>query len=462
MQAKLKNPYIVTNPVNDPRIFFGPNTVLRILYSIIASNQSVSLVGPRHSGKSTILRCLCLPAIQARFQEFNLSHHLFVYLDVRNCLKQTGDGFLEFVCEEIIAAAQIHFAISSTKGGGERLMDILRQVKQQGFHTVMLLDVFDEIARNKAFDPEFFLFLRAQASDGLVSYVTASIHPLHQISHRDIKGSPFFNIFAPCHIKPLTVQEVCDLVMIPPREAGFPFTQEECAWVRSLAGCHPFFVMSVCHALFTFKERQGGCLASEEECKVLVEEIYQTLVPHFRYLWDELTDDLQMSFIVRTQNLGTNTTDAPQLDLLESALFCRFVRVEHAFLDCIADELEGTLKHLDKPSLLSKSKLRYLKLVTLKIEQRGVTSLYESGLIIKEVLVEALKRLQGEGKRTDYAPSWMVYNLLDYTYFLHKDYVTQVWIADHLAISLRQYHREKVLAIQALAHQLILMEIACN
>ena len=461
MQAKLRNPYIVTNPLNDPRMFFGPVAVLRILYSLIASNQSVSLVGPRHSGKSTLLRCLRMPDLQARFQEFNLSRQLFVYVDVRNCLKQTGASFLEFLCAEIIAAARPHFALTSGKVGEERLLDILRQVNQQGFSTVLLLDVFDEIVRNKAFDLAFFSFLRSLINDGWVSYVTASISPLHRLLHHDIKESPFFNIFAPCHIKSLAAQEVCDLVMIPPREAGCPFTPEECAWVCLLAGYHPFFVMSVCNALFTLNETRDPLHpTSEGDRAALAEEIYQTLVPHFRYLWDELEDDLQMSLVVQTQQLEADPTDAPQPDLLESALFCHFVRAEHAFLDCIADELEGALKHLDSPPLLAKSKLRYLKLVTSRIEQRGVTSLFEKGLVIKEVLVEALKGLQGEGKRTDNEPSWMVYNLLHYSYFSLTGNLIQVGIAQRLAMSLRQYHREKVLAIQALAHKLILMEIA--
>ncbi len=457
MEAKLKNTYIVTNPIIDLSMFFGPFAVLRVLYSIIVSYQSVSLVGSRHSGKTTLLRCLCLSAMQARFEEFDFNRHLFVYIDVRNCLRKTGDGFLDFMCEEIIATSRGRLALSSSKVAEDRFMDILRQVKEQGMHTVMVLDVFDDIARSRAFDPEFFMFLRAQASAGLVSYVTASIRPLDQISHPDIQGSPFFNIFSPTHIKSLTLEEARDLVMIPSQRAGYPFTEEECAWVLNLAGRHPFFIMSVCNALFTFRETFSRP-TSEQDRKALEDEIYNTLSPHFEYLWKDLSNKLQMSIIAKTQQLGVDIDDTALPEFIESSLFCRFICTEHVFLDTIAHELKDVLKHLDSPTFLADSKLRYLKVVTMRIEQRGVTSTFEKGLIIRGILTEAFEQLRGEGAREDFAPSWKDYNILSYTYFSNNSTLNQAGIAGRLAMSLRQYHREKDDAIKALANRLLEME----
>ena len=461
MQGQPTNPYLVFKPIHDASMFFGPLSTLRTVYSIIAAHECVSLVGSRHSGKTTLLRCLSLPIMKARFKEFDFSHHLFVYVDVRNCLRKTGDGFLEFVCEKIISAALVHFELSSSKAGEDKFMDILQQVKQRGFHTVIVLDVFDEIARNKAFDPEFFMFLRAQASDGLVSYVTASIRPLDQISHQDIQGSPFFNIFSPNHIKPLTLQEAHDLVMLPSQQAGYQFTEEEYVWVLNLAGRHPFFIMSACSALFTFRETFTRS-TNEQDRKALEEEIYYTLAPHFEYLWNDLSNKLQMSIIAKTQGLGIDISDKTLQDIIESSLFCRFVCTAHVFLDTIEDELKDVLKHLDSPPYLATSKLRYLRVVNVRIEQRGVTSTFETRLIIRGILTEVFEQLRGEGVREDTASSWMVYNILSYTYFSNYSTMTQAGIARHLAMSLRQYHREKDEAIKTLANHLLEMETACK
>lgn len=456
-QPEKINPYLVLTPVRIAGMFFGPFATAGKIYSVIAIHESVSLVGPRHSGKTSLLYCLTLPAIQAHFPEYDVGHCLFVYIDVRNCLRKTGDDFLEFVSEKIIAAARERFALSSSKTGEDRFMDILQQVKDQHYHTVMLFDVFEEITRNKAFDPEFFMFLRAQASAGLVSYVTASIRPLEEISHQDIQGSPFFNIFAKVPINLLMPEEAQNLVMLPSEKGGCPFSEEECAWVLELAGHHPFFIMNICNALFTFRQRvqRPTC---EQERKSLEEDIYNVLSPHFEYLWEELSDEIQMAVIAKTQQLDVDSSDESLPGLIESSLFCKFVCAKHAFLDTIEDELRSVLKHLDSSHFLASSKLTYLKVVTMRIRQKGATSKLEKGQIIRGVLNEALEQLRGEGPRLDTALSWKNYNILHYNYFSNNNALNQAGIAQHLAVSLRQYHREKDEAIQALLDSLLKME----
>ncbi len=89
--------------------------------------------------------------------------------------------------------------------GEDKFSAILDQVEGQGFYTVLLMDAFDNITRNKEFDADFFGFLRSQA--GKVSYVTASIAPLYEVCHNDIEGSPFFNIFSTHSIEALQLEE---------------------------------------------------------------------------------------------------------------------------------------------------------------------------------------------------------------------------------------------------------------
>ncbi len=466
-QAKLKNPYLILHPINDPRMFFGPFAVLRTICSIVASHQSVALVGSRHSGKTTLLRCLSQPAIQASFEEYDFSRHLFVYLDVRNCLRKTSEGFLDFMCEEIITASRGRIELSSPKVAEDRFMDILRQVKEQGLHTVMLLDVFDDIARSKAFDPEFFMFLRAQANIGLVSYVTASIQPLELICHHDLQGSPFFTIFAKLRIKPLTQAEARDLIMLPSQRADCPFTEEECVWILKLAGRHPFFILRVCYFLFEEKSRRAP---SEVNRKRVINQAYRDLQPHFKYLWEGLNEQEQGALKEKANYTHLPERELPELSL--SSLFRTFVRdtcglsLLHMDTQVIQNELAEALKHLDSPVALATSTLRHLKVVTMRIEQKGVTSPFEKGQIIRDILTEVFEQLHGDGERGDTVPSWKVYNLLFYTYFSKNNTknkaLTQAGIAHRLAMSLRHYHREKEDAITALANRLLEMEVACK
>ena len=459
MQAKLRNPYLALNPINEPEMFFGPFFVLRSLYSAVASKQNVSLIGSRHSGKTTLLLCMLLPALQEQFG-YDFSHHLFVYLDVRNCLRKTCDGFFDFLCEEIIAACQGRLAISlSSKTGEDRFIDLLRQVQKQGFHTVLLLDAFDKITNSKAFDPEFFMFLRAQATAGLVSYVTATIKPLAEISHPAVQGSPFFNIFGVCRVKPLSPDEAQNLIMIPSRRAGCPFTEEECEWILKCAGRHPFFIQRLCYYLFEEKSQDKAV-----NRKRVANQAYRDLLPHFQYLWDNLSEKEQDDLKEEAQHTRSLERVIPVLS--ESAFFRKFVRETcnlqffHMNEAEIEEELKEALKHLDSPAFLAESKLRYLKSVAARIEQQGITSAFEKGRVIREILVGGLEQLQGEGTRSDSSLSWIVYNILSYTYFNKKNTLTQAGIAVRLSISLRQYHREKDEAIQALCNRLLEMESA--
>lgn len=450
MQAMLRNPYLALNPISEPDRFFGPFTVLNKLLSAVASRQNVSLIGSRHCGKTTLLRCMMLPMLQEQFG-FDFSHHLFIYLDVRNCLRKTCDGFFDFLYEEIIAACQGRVDIHpSSKTGEDRFIDLLRQIKAKKFYPVLLLDAFDEITNSKAFDPEFFMFLRAQATARLVSYVTATIKPLNEISHPAVQGSPFFNIFVVCRVKPLALNEARNLIMTPSRLAGCPFTRVECEWILSLTGGHPFFIQRACYLFF------------EEKCALLDERsprdidlddleaiIYDDLAPHFDYLWNDLNAAQKKE--ARRKDMSALEQHCPEL--AGSPLFHRYALAPRKLPPSgeLVEDLKEALKHLDSPSLLANSKIRQLKTVAVRIEQSGAVSPFEEGRVIREILNEGLEKLKGTGLRSNTNATWQAYNILSYTYFHKRSDLTQQGIATKLlAISLRQYHREKDAAIIAL------------
>src|SRR5690242_15720689 len=98
MQTSLENPYDAMNPITEAQGFFGRDRELRRIYSVILKGESVSLVGPRRIGKTSILKCMGLPEILARC-EHNLSSHILVYIDVRVHLQKSSKDFFEIVCK---------------------------------------------------------------------------------------------------------------------------------------------------------------------------------------------------------------------------------------------------------------------------------------------------------------------------------------------------------------------------
>lgn len=456
MELRPSNPYYDMAAVRDPAMFFGRKHLLRRLYAAIAHRQCVSLVGPRHIGKSSILHCMCFPIIQEQFEE-DLSRHIFIFLDLREYRNKSADDFFEVVSKQITAQCRGRLELVSMEGESEEeFSSILDQISEQGFHPVLLMDAFDTITRNPRFDLEFFAFLRAQARK--VSYVTASIAPLSEVCHRDIQESPFFNIFGMYTVGPLDRNETCELVSIPAQSAGLPFTREEKEWLLLQAGLHPFFVQRVCHYLFEEKLIHNGSPVSHNHVKSLA---YNELLPHFEDTWERLSEKQKEMLRNEAQRKGLRDRELPELS--ESGLFRKFVRdtCQLPLFRMKAEDVESVLDKLDDPRFLGDSDLKHLKTVSMHIKQDSMTSQIERGMAVREVLNDALERLRGTGIRRDTAHDWRLYNILHYRYF--KNHLKNDQIAARLEFtSIRQYFRERNKAIEALFTTLLEMETSAS
>src|SRR5579864_1533348 len=182
LAVRLSNPYYHLAGIRSLDMFFGRTSLLRRFYELLYNRQSVSLIGPRGIGKSTFLYCACQQELQARFP-FDLSHHVFVLLDLRKYLyKENSEEFFHDVCGEIIKQSQssLYQSLRSAGYGADEYSNMLDQIEMKGYYLVLLLDAFDNITLNEHFGPEFFAFLRAHASSGKVSYVTSTLKPLYE------------------------------------------------------------------------------------------------------------------------------------------------------------------------------------------------------------------------------------------------------------------------------------------
>jgi hypothetical protein len=453
------NPYFHMATIRTTNMFFGRRNLLRRFYEAIVNHQSVSLVGPRHIGKSSFLWCVGLPEIQEQFP-FDLRRHIFVPLDLREYLYKTSNDFFQNVSKEIILQSRkIPDLTLKTKGRGEEAFSfILDRIEEQGFYPVLLLDAFDNVTLNKQFGPEFFSFLRAHATMGQVSYVTATIAPLYELCHRGIVDSPFFNIFYNYTLEALTQEEAQELIRVPAQKAGIPFTEEEVAWVVKMAGRHPFFIQRVSHILLDEKMQREKC---EVDMQLVRNLAYKDLKPHFQDTWDRLTEEQQALLTDEAQQKDRQHRELPELS--ESAFFRQFVRntCRVGLFTISAEELEHALDKIGDPRALGETDLRLMKTVSRRFSNENATSTVERGMAVREVLNEAFGRLRGPDVRSDSGPGWLLYNILYYRYF--KYHMKNEQIAARLGIpNMRQYYRHRNKAIKALLDILFEMEKGYN
>lgn len=450
------NPYFNLAIIRNAEMFFGRTPLLHRFYETVFNRQSISLLGPRFIGKSSFLWCSALPEIQARFP-FNLSRRIFVFLDLREYLTKTCEDFFHSVSKEMLTqSAKVGLTLHADGKGEDEFSDILDQIAEHGFFPVLLLDGFDKVTRNEHFGPEFFWFLRAQASVGLVTYVTASLRPLYEVCHHDIVGSPFFNIFYPYTLEALSPEEALALITRPAQQAALWFTEAEVALVQKLAARHPFFIQRVCHVLF--EEKLSRSEFNEQRLKNLA---YKDLAPRFQSIWEELSATEQVLLQDEAQQKENQQRQLPELS--ESSLFRHFVRktCELGLFHMTIEELEDALTKIDDMQALGMTNLRLMKTVSLRLGDDAALSATKRGMVIREILNEALERLRGAGSRSESAPEWKYYNILFYRYFKRRFKNNQ--IAARLEFtSIRQFYRERNKALELFLNVLREMEYTVN
>lgn len=447
------NPYFSKTMIRKPEMFFGRRELLGHVYETVAHCQSASIVGPRGIGKSSFLWYASLPEVQGQFP-FDLSRHFFVFLDLREYLRKTCEDFFHKVSREIIAEGKKwSLALHSDSKGEDEFSSILDQVEEHGFFPVLLLDAFDKVTLNEHFDPAFFEFLRALASSGLVSYVTASIAPLSEICHSGIAGSPFFNIFYTYQMGTLSSEEARALITTPMQQRGMSFSNTEVAVVLKLSGRHPFFIQQVCHLLFKEKAQHDYAEIDKSHLKKLA---FKELCTVFKDTWEKMSETDRRRLLDELLRRENQQRILPELS--ESELFMQFVRKTYQgdqFQLCYED-VEEALDKIRDVSALGDTNLYRMKIISQRLENKAMPSTTEKGLVIREVLSEAFERLRANGTRSDTAPEWLFYNILHYRHFRH--HLKNDAIASRLGFSTRQYYRQHEKAVEALVNVLCDME----
>jgi predicted Ser/Thr protein kinase len=284
----MNNPYVFRGPVRDPAMFFGRTHELNEIAAFLRGNQSVSIVGPRKIGKTSLLFHLLRPET---WPGVGLGGDaLFVYLDC----EVLGEGgpeemFSQFAAEMAAAlderALPPESSLEAVLAGPTRLSfeAAVRKLNRRGLRVVLILDEFERMSTNTSLDVNFFNALRSAAGRYQLAFLTASARPLIQLTYsgrsQEILSSPFFNIFAPLFLGLMPEEEARQLICEPAGsvDAVLPSATED--FVYHMAGGFPLALQVACfHALDVPED------TAEIERRTVLE-----LTPHFEYYWRNTT-----------------------------------------------------------------------------------------------------------------------------------------------------------------------------
>lgn len=286
-----RNPYLNRVAIQDPAQFFGrAREVSKIFARIGASRpQSISVVGERRIGKSSLLHFINHPQVRARFLDQPESY-AFAFIDLQQKRRLTLSEFFKELFARL-ARETGDKAFRKMHPSFDSVGTALENFRRAGRKLVVLFDEFDAITANRAFDLEFYSFLRSIANNYDVAYVTSSARDLQELCHTQmIADSPFFNIFTNVFLRAFTRRDALELIARPSAEAGLPL-EGYARRITEIAGYFPYFLQIACSAYFDHLQENDGKLDREEVEATFLDEAKG----QFRFIWDHLNDAYRRS-----------------------------------------------------------------------------------------------------------------------------------------------------------------------
>lgn len=323
----MENPFGCVTAIRTPEHLVGRRYVFNDIFSALQCQQNVALIGTRRIGKTSLLNCLANPEIQQQCK-FDGSHFLFLSLDLRERALKVRVDFFEEVCKVLREQGQrLGFVPAERLDRDDELDALLDEFKQHNLYPVLVMDAFDEIARYRPVGEEIFGFLRPMASQGRISYITASMKASGEMLGESVSSKTDSNrsfglhrLQEEYHIGPLTIEEAHQLLREPSERVGMPFSEEEVEWILSLAGRHPYLLQRAAYALFAEKQKERNVREKRNQIR---HQIYLDLKPYFEEVWESLSQQERTQLMDNIQKERRVAQPFPEFS--ESYLFRIYV-----------------------------------------------------------------------------------------------------------------------------------------
>jgi len=298
-----QNPFTYGNPIRDPGRFIGRQEDLRQVVNRLLSSahESTSIVGERRIGKTSLLMHLADKSA-AKLLGLEPDRFCLIYIDFQGLVDITPPRFWGRVITRMgrtITDPNLRARIEALQKDNTYelfdLEDLCEAITEAGLCVVLLLDEFEYVTQNPNFGADFFGGLRALAIHHNLPLVTATRRELIDLCHsEEIKGSPFFNIFANIVLRLFKQAEVNELLESYTHASGVTFSSHEHDLAWRLGGGHPLFTQIAGYYLFDGLQQ---ALLSDKLDKWVTVQFEQQVAPHFSYLWGRCTESEKITLI---------------------------------------------------------------------------------------------------------------------------------------------------------------------
>ncbi|MCB8985030.1 MAG: ATP-binding protein [Ardenticatenaceae bacterium] len=255
-------PFIAGPPITHPARFFGRQRELKRLFHLLRHipMQNAAIVGPRRSGKTSLLHYLktITTAVPAQLRPDQSQDWLpqpqqyrWVFVDFQD----TRLGDPAALRQHLLT----HMGLTAPEDCDlEDFLDIVSEELQEP--TVVL---FDEIGvaleRYPQLDDTFWESLRSLATNqvgGRLAFILSAAATPDKLANQSGHGSPFFNIFGyVANLGSLKPEEARALIASSPT----PFPPADVEWILAESECWPMLLQILCRErLLTLNEGETG------------------------------------------------------------------------------------------------------------------------------------------------------------------------------------------------------------
>jgi hypothetical protein len=298
-KRSFRNPFVIGGPV-DTRCFFGRGReVIQVLDPVShPSRGSVSIVGERRIGKTSLLHYVSAPDVIRRWN-LDQTHSVFLYKDCGSIVPFSATRFWQSMLKDFskeLRGRQLDSTLSSSVVRLARadqitcndIEDLLKDLDRANLLLVLLLDEFEylihtDFPEHEALTRDFLAGLRALINqrERVLSLIVATQQPLAELcGHIRFAGSPFFNNFVNVNLRPFSVREAEGFIDQMLADTGMEFLQKDKELMFDLGGTHPLLLQAAASCIFD--ER----LSYDQVDAIAVQRRFTDLVQHhFEDLW---------------------------------------------------------------------------------------------------------------------------------------------------------------------------------